>query len=234
MKPNPKLSYAIATILSGSAMSMGMGMGVARAAAADAATTDSEAIAEVTVTAQRRNESIENVPITIQAVTGEQLKALNVTTFDDLMKYTPNMTSSGNGPGGGNIFIRGLSSGGPATSRSRRRRRSPTSPCTSTTSRCSSRPRTIDVYMVDMERVEVLEGPQGTLFGGGAQAGAIRYITNKPKLDVTSGNVNAGYGTDCGRRPEFSPERDDQPAADSGYFGDPCDDLQRSSRRLHR
>ena len=75
MKPNPKLSYAIATILSGSAMSMGMGMGVARAAAADAAATDSEAIAEVTVTAQRRNESIENVPITIQAVTGEQLKA---------------------------------------------------------------------------------------------------------------------------------------------------------------
>ena len=54
--------------------------------------------------------------------------------------------------------------------------------------------RTIDVYMVDMERVEVLEGPQGTLFGGGAQAGAIRYITNKPKLDVTEGNAEAGYG----------------------------------------
>ena len=54
--------------------------------------------------------------------------------------------------------------------------------------------RNNDVYMVDMERVEVLEGPQGTLFGGGAQAGAIRYITNKPKLDVTEGEVNAGYG----------------------------------------
>jgi len=106
MKPNPKLSYAIATILSGSAMSMGMGMGIARAAAAadaTATTADSEAIAEVTVTAQRRNESIENVPITIQAVTGEQLKALNVETFEDLMKYTPNVTSSANGPGGGNI-----------------------------------------------------------------------------------------------------------------------------------
>jgi outer membrane receptor protein involved in Fe transport len=198
MKPNPKLSYAIATILSGSAMSMGMGMGIARAAAAadaTATTTDSEAIAEVTVTAQRRNESIENVPITIQAVTGEQLKALNVTTFDDLMKYTPNVTSSGNGPGGGNIFMRGLSSGG-----SGNQSQSTTAPFPNVALYLDDQSmqfpaRNLDVYMVDMERVEVLEGPQGTLFGGGAQAGAIRYITNKPKLDVTEGDVNAGYGT---------------------------------------
>ena len=61
--------------------------------------------------------------------------------------------------------------------------------------------RNVDVYMVDMERVEVLEGPQGTLFGGGAQAGAIRYITNKPKLDVTEGNANAGYGYTSGGDP---------------------------------
>ena len=58
--------------------------------------------------------------------------------------------------------------------------------------------RNNDVYLVDLERVEVLEGPQGTLFGGGAQAGAIRYITNKPKLDVTSGEANAAYGTTAG------------------------------------
>jgi outer membrane receptor protein involved in Fe transport len=52
----------------------------------------------------------------------------------------------------------------------------------------------LDVYVADMERLEVLEGPQGTLFGAGAQAGVVRYITNKPKLDVTEGNVSAGYG----------------------------------------
>jgi len=58
--------------------------------------------------------------------------------------------------------------------------------------------RNLDVYAADLERIEVLEGPQGTLFGAGAQAGVIRYITNKPKLNITEGNVTAGYGTTAG------------------------------------
>jgi iron complex outermembrane recepter protein len=53
--------------------------------------------------------------------------------------------------------------------------------------------RNLDVYAADLERIEVLEGPQGTLFGAGAQAGVLRYITNKPKIDVTEGTVSAGY-----------------------------------------
>ncbi len=53
--------------------------------------------------------------------------------------------------------------------------------------------RNLDIYAADIERIEVLEGPQGTLFGSGAEAGMLRYITNKPKIDVTEGNVNAGY-----------------------------------------
>src|ERR1700753_2318863 len=55
------------------------------------------------------------------------------------------------------------------------------------------RGRTWAVSAADLERIEVLEGPQGTLFGSGAEAGALRYITNKPKLDVTEAVVNAGY-----------------------------------------
>jgi outer membrane receptor protein involved in Fe transport len=55
--------------------------------------------------------------------------------------------------------------------------------------------RNLDVYAADLDRVEILEGPQGTLFGAGAQAGVVRYITNKPKLNVTEGSVNAGYST---------------------------------------
>ena len=74
--------------------------------------------------------------------------------------------------------------------------------------------RNLDVYMVDMERIEVLEGPQGTLFGGGAEAGAIRYITNKPKLNVTEGSAEACYGTTAHGDPNTRGQRDDQSAAD--------------------
>src|SRR5260370_37708914 len=55
--------------------------------------------------------------------------------------------------------------------------------------------RSLDIYAADLERIEVLEGPQGTLFGAGAEAGVVRYITNKPNIDVTEGKVNAGYAT---------------------------------------
>ena len=83
MNSNSKLSYAIAAILSGTAG------GFAHAATAtgpDAAPADtsSDTIQEITVTAQRRTENAQNVPITIQALTGDTLKQLNVTTFDDL------------------------------------------------------------------------------------------------------------------------------------------------------
>jgi outer membrane receptor protein involved in Fe transport len=192
MNSNPKLSYAIAAILSGAPAAVSL-------ATDTAATTpsDSDAIQEIVVTAQRRSESIQNVPITIQAVTGDQLKQLNVQTFDDLLKYTPNVTFSGNGPGTGNIFIRGLSSGG-----SGNQSQSTTAPFPNVALYLDDQSmqfpaRNNDVYLVDMARVEVLEGPQGTLFGGGAQAGAIRYITNKPKLGV----VNGGYGYTAGGDP---------------------------------
>jgi len=173
-----------------------------QASAADATTSASAGgLEEVVVTAQRRSENIQSVPITIQAITGDQLKQLNVTSFNDLMKYTPNVTFSGNGPGTGNIFLRGLSSGG-----SGNQSQSTTAPFPNVALYLDDEgmqfpARNADVYLVDMERVEVLEGPQGTLFGGGSQAGAIRYITNKPKLNVTEGNVNAGYGVTAGGDP---------------------------------
>ena len=123
---------------------------------------------------------------------------LNVTTFDDFVKYTPNVTQASAGPGQSSIFMRGLSVGvtgqqGTGT----------TGPIPNVSvyldEQSGALPgRNLDVYAADIERIEVLEGPQGTLFGSGAQAGVLRYITNKPKLDVTEGNVNAGYSYTAG------------------------------------
>ena len=79
--------------------------------AAASPSSPSDEIAEITVTAQRRVEDIQNVPVTIQVLTGDTMAQLNVTTFQDFLKYLPNVTAAGNGPGQSNIFMRGLSTG---------------------------------------------------------------------------------------------------------------------------
>ena len=184
MNINQKLACAITAILSGSA-------GTAWAAVE---TTSSSGLEEITVTAQRRSESIQDVPITIQAITGDQLGKLSVTTFDDVIKLLPNVTFSANGPGQGNIYMRGLSVGFAGSQSSASINPFPNVATYLDEQSLTFPGRNLDVYMVDMDRIEVLEGPQGTLFGGGAEAGALRYITNKPKLNVTEGRAEGGYG----------------------------------------
>ncbi|HME37807.1 MAG TPA: TonB-dependent receptor [Steroidobacteraceae bacterium] len=190
---NSKLSYAIAVILGGS--SAGMAHAAAPASDTD---TSSDAIQEITVTAQRRTENMQNVPIQIQALTGVTLTQLSVTTFDDFVKYLPNVTSASNGPGQGVIFMRGLATSTLATQGSSGIGSFPNVAVYLDDQSGQLPGRNLDVYAADIERIEVLEGPQGTLFGAGAQAGVLRYITNKPKLDVTEGNVNAGYAYTSG------------------------------------
>src|SRR5437879_1168350 len=191
MKPNAKISAAVAAILSAP------GTAIVFAAPADTATATAAGseLQEVIVTAQRRAESIQDVPITIQAITGEQLGQLAVTTFDDVIKLLPNVTFSANGPGQGNIYMRGLSVGFAGSQSSASINPFPNVATYLDEQSLSFPARNLDVYMVDMERIEVLEGPQGTLFGGGAEAGALRYITRKPRLDVTEGHAEASYGT---------------------------------------
>ena len=180
MKANHKIAYAVLAALSASA-------GTAVAA-------DSGGIEEIVVTAQRRNESIQDVPITIQAIGSDSLSKMNISTFDDVIKMLPNVTFGTNGPGQGNIFMRGLSAGFAGGQSSASIAPFPNVATYLDDQSLTFPARNLDVYMVDMERVEVLEGPQGTLFGGGAEAGAIRYITNKPKLNKTEGNFEASYG----------------------------------------
>ena len=156
---------------------------------------------EIVVTAQRRNESIQNVPMTLQALSGDALSKLNVTTFSDLLKYTPNVTFGSNGPGQGAIFMRGLSAGFAGNQSSGTIAPFPNVALYLDDQSMQFPARNADIYMADMERVEVLEGPQGTLFGGGAQAGAVRYITNKPNLEKYQGKIEGSFGGTAGGAP---------------------------------
>jgi iron complex outermembrane receptor protein len=190
---NSKISYAIAAILGGVSF---------RAAATEQATGEtagasagSEYLFEITVTAQRRAQNIQDVPISMQALTAQTLQQLNVSTLDDYIKYLPNVTTASNGPGQNEVFMRGLSAGSQASQGSGSTGVWPNVAIYLDNQSGQLPNRNLDVYAVDLNRIEVLEGPQGTLFGAGAEAGVIRYITNEPKLDVTEGSVKAGYGT---------------------------------------
>ena len=189
MNANTKLSYAVAAILSGSTA----GGAYAQTTVAPSA-EPSDQIQTIIVTAQRRTESIQDVPISIQAFTGQTLKQLNVTTFDDYIKYLPNVSAASNGPGQNEIFMRGLSAGVQPSQGSGSTGLFPNVAIYLDDQSGQLPNRNLDIYAADLDRIEVLEGPQGTLFGAGAQAGTVRYITNKPKLNVTEGNVDAGYG----------------------------------------
>src|SRR5580698_9226316 len=187
LNSNTTLAYAITAVLGGSC-------GLAHADAAESGTdSGSDEIQAITVTAQRRTENMQDVPITIQALTAETLTQLNVSTFDEFVRYLPNGTAASNGPAQGNIYMRGLSTGGSGNQGVGVVGAFPNVAVYLDEQSGQVPGRNLDVYAADMERIEVLEGPQGTLFGAGAQAGVLRHITNKPKLDATEGSVDAGY-----------------------------------------
>ena len=179
------LALAIAAVL-GTA-SIGIAPYSAAAAASD---SGSDQLQTIMVTAQRRVQNSQNVPITLQALTSRTLAQLNITTIDDALKYLPNVTSASEGPAQSNLYMRGLSTG---TIGSGAEGSFPTVAIYLDDQSGQLPGRNLDVYAADLQRIEVLEGPQGTLFGAGAQAGVVRYITNKPVLDRTEGDVNAGY-----------------------------------------
>jgi outer membrane receptor protein involved in Fe transport len=184
-----RLRYAIAGILAGTA-----GSAAAAAAGGPDAGTGADSLAEVVVTAQRRTENIQDVPISLQVLTADTLQQLNITTFDDYIKFLPNVTSASNGPGQNEVFMRGLSAGSQASQASAITGLLPNVAIYLDNQSGQMPNRNLDIYAADLNRIEVLEGPQGTLFGAGAESGAIRYITNEPKLDKTEGSVKAGYG----------------------------------------
>src|ERR1700679_1410564 len=164
MNSNPRLGLAIAAILGG-----GSYTGLAHSAAENDADGPADAIQEITVTAQRRTENMQNVPITIQALTAETLTQLNVSTFDDFVKYLPNVSVASWGPGQGEIYMRGLSIGALGPQGDGATGNFPNVAVYLDEQSAQLPSRNLDIYAADLERIEVLEGPQGTLFGAGAQ-----------------------------------------------------------------
>ena len=185
---NTRLSLSIAAILGS----------VSITAIADSSVMSnvesSEQLAPITVTAQRRVQNIQDVPISMQAFTGKSLRQLHIATFDDYVKYLPNVSAASNGPGQNEVFMRGLSAGSQPSQSSGASSLFPNVAIYLDNQSGQLPNRNLDIYAADLNRIEVLEGPQGTLFGAGAEAGVIRYITNKPVLNKTEGNVTAGYG----------------------------------------
>ena len=123
------------------------------------------------VTANRREEDLQDVPMTIQVLSADSLAKLNATTFDDFVSYLPGVTAHGVGPGQNNIYMRGLATAAVGIQGSGFGAGFPNVAVYLDEQSAQLPSRNLDVYAADLDRIEVLEGPQGTLFGAGAQAG---------------------------------------------------------------
>lgn len=138
------------------------------------------AIEELIVTATRRSASVQDIPINITAISGNDLQDLNILDIQNLGAYTPGLTTLQTGPrSSGQVVLRGLSADDTSTFGENRN--------TSLATYLGEIPLFVDFRLVDMERVEVLLGPQGTLYGQGTLAGAIRYIPVRPNAQEVEG-----------------------------------------------
>jgi iron complex outermembrane recepter protein len=146
-----------------------------------------ESLQEVVVTAQRRTENLQDVPEAITAVSGEVLNALHWQGTPDLAKEVPNLSFDVLGPGESTLALRGLGTAyglAPAVSFYINE-----TPLDIRTDGYSGAP---DIDFFDVERVEVLRGPQGTLYGSSAMGGAVRILTAQPDPKTIAINAEAG------------------------------------------
>jgi len=142
------------------------------------------ALEEVIVTATRRNESVQDVPISIDVLAEGALENNGVGDLEDFAHLIPSMNYVSLGPGTGNVYMRGISSGGENLLGA-----TPNVAVYMDEQPVTAVGSFMNPHIYDIQRIETLGGPQGTLFGANAQAGSIRIITNKPKVGV----FEAGY-----------------------------------------
>ncbi len=158
----------------------------AAASPASAASAPTLEIARVTITAQKRKEDLQDVPLSVAVVTAEQLKAAQINGVEDLTRNVPNISfSSAGGPGLGNVEIRGVSSAaGSATV-------SVYLDDVSLTTRNLYSTGTAEPHFFDIENVEVLRGPQGTLYGASSLGGTIKFVSKQPDLKSFGASATA-------------------------------------------
>jgi outer membrane receptor protein involved in Fe transport len=154
---------------------------------------------EITVTATKRQASMQDIPVSVQAMSGDSLRDLGIETFDKYVEFLPNVVASGNGPGKKEIFIRGAATDQTSVTIGPANGTAPGVALYVDEQPISFGARNLDYYAVDLERIEVLAGPQGTLFGASSQSGTMRLITKKPQQGVFATGFNAKYSiTDGG------------------------------------
>ena len=159
---------------------------------AQAPAETSGGLQEIVVTAEKRVENLQNVPISVTVFDSAKLDQLGIVNLDAYVKYTPSLSyvrgqgeGSNGQPGDSHIYIRGVVSGGDGNHSGSQ----PSVGVYLDEQPVTTIDGTPDVHIYDVQRIEVLEGPQGTLFGASSESGTVRIITNKP--DPT--HFAAGY-----------------------------------------
>jgi outer membrane receptor protein involved in Fe transport len=172
---------------------------VTPALAQDAASEDLM-LEEITVTATKRAESLQDVPISIAALNGDVIEELGLRNFEDLAIMIPSMSFTAVGPGTATIYMRGASDGGDGNASGSQ----PSVGMYLDEAPMTAIAANVDVHLYDIERIEALAGPQGTLYGASNQSGTLRIITNKPDPTGFEGGFDVGGATTSGGDPSYS------------------------------
>ncbi len=167
-------------------------------ALASTALAQNPQLEEVVVTATKRAENLQDVPISVNALSGDAMRSQNIMTFDDYVEFLPNVVSAGVGPGQKEIYIRGSASEQSSITVAPAQGSAPGVALYLDEMPVSFGARNLDVYAADLERIEVLSGPQGTLFGASSQSGNMRLITNKPNQDEFEASIDFGMSSTSG------------------------------------
>ncbi len=166
-----------------------MGLALSGPALAQTAGDDSAAIEEIMVTAQKREQALIDVPISITAMTSEEIDARNISHLIEAMYTVPGLTLSEFGPGQQRAQLRGVAAGGGSTGLATVGFYLDEIPINLGSASA------LDVRLLDMARVEVLRGPQPTLYGEGSMGGTVRYVTADPDLSGFSGKLSGRWGS---------------------------------------